>query len=547
MSGAMWVKQTLRPLIPDRLMARFRLAQHSRQVRTNVDVVLANSGEQRRWLGTTPDTYRVVEAPNPADVSESAREIETFGGDTERAIELLALPDAEVGVVARVARPAIVDRRRVEPRMEPIAIAASSEAIAEVGGPPSGPEALAGLLERLRHAGRRIALEPVVDDGSVDARRKDPIALPPVVILSAVPTHDVGGGSRATQLALEFTRRGNHVTYVALFGTQESLDLGLRFIHPNLEQTRADAFDPESLLSRVDGPGLVVVEIPARGYRAPVEALQAAGWSVLYDVIDDWSDPALGGEWYDAATEEWFAQTADHVTASATDLAKRMARWGLETVVVPNAVNTDLFSGDLHGEPPSDLPDSDGPIFGYVGSLYGEWFDWDALRRVSVSFPNARLVVIGDDKAGHPDMPDNVSFLGLKAQFELPPYVQRFDVGLLPFSVSDTTHAVSPLKVYEYLASGVPVAAPPLRALDGLEGVSVNDDLVEAVRQAFDDGPVDSASAIAEHSWRERVATMANLANLDPTQETTPVKIVTRPPTHYEKGSRLVKGTPLRR
>jgi glycosyltransferase involved in cell wall biosynthesis len=540
MSASMWIKQTLRPLIPDRLMARYRLTLHSRQVRTNVDVVLTEAGEQRRWLGTTPDTYRVIEALPAVDIREWDREIEVFGSDTDRTALLLAVPDAEVGVVARVAKPAIVDRRRVEPPMEPIAIAASSDAIAEVGGLPSGAKPLTGLLERLRDAGRRIALEPVVDGGPVDSQRKDPIASPPVVILSAVPLHDVGGGSRATQLALEFVRRGNHVTYVALYGTQESVDLGLRFIHPNLELIRADAFDPESLLSRADGPGLVVVEIPARDYRLPVEALQSAGWSVLYDVIDDWSDPALGGEWYDATTEEWFARTAGHVIASASDLANRMEEWGREAVVVPNAVNTDLFGGTRAGVTPPNFPDGDGPVFGYVGSLYGEWFDWDALRSVAVAFPGARLVVIGDDRAGHPDMPDNVSFLGLKAQFELPPYIQRFDVGLLPFAVSDTTHAVSPLKVYEYLASGIPVAAPPLRALKGLEGVVVNEDLVEAVRQALEDGAVDSASVVVQHSWRERVAAIADVVGLGPTRESAPMKTVLRPVTHYEKNARLV-------
>ena len=36
----LWVRKLLRPLIPDRLMARFRLAEHSRQVRTNIDVFL---------------------------------------------------------------------------------------------------------------------------------------------------------------------------------------------------------------------------------------------------------------------------------------------------------------------------------------------------------------------------------------------------------------------------------------------------------------------------------------------------------------------------
>ncbi|MEA3510512.1 MAG: glycosyltransferase [Actinomycetota bacterium] len=540
MSAAMWVKRTLRPLIPDQLMARYRLAQHSRQVRTNVDVVLKDPGEQRRWLGTTPDTYRVVGAPASINTHDPVREIEVFGSDTDRAVRLLDVPDAEVGVVARVAKPAIVDRRRTEPPMEPIAIAAPSEVISEVGGTPTGSEPLAGLLCRLRDAGRRVALEPVVETGPVDPRRHDPIALPPVVILSAVPMHDVGGGSRATQLALELVRRGNHVTYVALYGTQESVDLGLRFVHANLEQVRADVFDPGNLVSRVDTPGLVIVEIPARGYRPPVEVLQAAGWSVIYDVIDDWSDPALGGDWYDESTEVWFAGSADHVTASAADLAVRIEGLGTRAVLIPNAVNTDLFSGASEGGTPGDFPAGDGPVFGYVGSLYGQWFDWDALRRVALAFPDARIVVIGDDKAAHPTMPGNVSFLGLKAQFELPPYVGQFDVGLLPFAVTDTTHAVSPLKVYECLASGVPVAAPPLRALDGLEGVAVNDDLVAAVRQALDADAIDSASVIARHSWSERIAALAALVGLEPTPGSAPVKIVLRPVTHYEKNARLV-------
>ena len=37
---------------------------------------------------------------------------------------------------------------------------------------------------------------------------------------------------------------------------------------------------------------------------------------------------------------------------------------------------------------------------------------------------------------------DNISFLGLKAQFELPPYVRQFDVGLLPFVIADDRQSV---------------------------------------------------------------------------------------------------------
>jgi teichuronic acid biosynthesis glycosyltransferase TuaH len=103
------------------------------------------------------------------------------------------------------------------------------------------------------------------------------------------------------------------------------------------------------------------------------------------------------------------------------------------------------------------------------------------------------------------------------------------------------THAVSPLKVYEYLASGVPVAAPPLRALDGLDGVSVDEDLVEAVRRALDGDEPDAASVIDQHSWKERVAKIVDLAGVASTGESTSVRIVRRPATHYEKNARVVE------
>ncbi len=183
-------------------------------------------------------------------------------------------------------------------------------------------------------------------------------------------------------------------------------------------------------------------------------------------MIDDWSDPALGSEWYRPEVERDLITSSDRVIASAPDLVRRAAKMGAEADLIPNAVNGAIF-GVEHSPRPADLPTGE-TIIGYHGSLYGDWFDWEALRRVAEANPRAVVVLIGDDKSDHPTLPRNVHFLGLKAQSQLPAYVQRFDVGLIPFKIGDTTHAVSPLKAYEYLASGVPIAAPPLRALQGL-------------------------------------------------------------------------------
>jgi len=540
MNPAMRIKKLLRPMIPDGLMARYRLAQHSRQVRTNVDVVITDRKLRRRWLGTTPDTYRAVLPPAPEASPELAEAIEAYGTDVARAIELLAVPDAEVGVVARVAPPRIVGRRRVEPPMEPIAIAATAAVISEVGGAPPGSKPLQGLLARLRDAGRRLALLPIPAD-AVDARRSDPIPGPPVVILSAVPLNDIGGGSRGAQLAFAFLRAGFHVTYVAMHGTQESVDLGIRYVHPNLEQYRADDFDAQTTVRRSSRRGLALVEVPAAVYRGAVEALGANSWAVLYDSIDDWSDPALGGDWYNGSTERWMVEHADVVVGSAPDLIDRARRFGASAHLVPNAVNADVF-GPVVEERPHDLPSTNGPTLGYCGSLYGDWFDWDALRAVALDQPDAAVVVIGDDRGVRRDLPGNVAFLGLKVQGDLPAYVQRFDVGLLPFHVTETTHAVSPLKVYEYLASGVPVAAPPLRSLAGLDGVFQDVDLTAAVRRALAAPPPDRHVTLGLHSWRARVDDLIRISGLSPPEEeASPMIVVRRPPAHYGRPERDVK------
>ena len=184
------------------------------------------------------------------------------------------------------------------------------------------------------------------------------------------------------------------------------------------------------------------------------------------------------------------------------------------------------------GTRPPDLPE--GPLIGYHGSLYGDWFDWDGLRAVARANPDATVILIGEARGVPRDVPGNVLFLGLKAQGDLPAYVGRLDVGLVPFTVTPTTHAVSPLKVFEYLACGVPVAAPPLRALDGVDGVVLDADLVAAVAAARSGPRPDPDAAVRDHSWGARLATLFDATGETLADVTGPgVKITRRPVVHY--------------
>jgi hypothetical protein len=523
-------------------MARYRLVQHSRYSRVNVDVFLEDPSSARRWLDVTPDTYRVrLSLPTSGETTEFVTvQDESLPVDdalVNRAV--VALGDGEIGagVVGEVAGPGLAGRLRSEPTVGPRAIAVRSTVLDEVGGVPAGTHPLPGLLSRLRDAGHRIGLIPI-GSGDAPTGRSDSIDRDLVLILAAVPLHDIGGGARSTQLALEMVRRGRHVTLVSLYEAQESVDLGLRFIHPALEQFPVGRFDPHRLSGRARRPGLILIEAPADPLIQHAIALQQEGWAITYDMIDDWSDSALGGEWYRPGVERDLIAKADRVVASAPDLVRRVGAMGGEAELVPNAVNATVFGVETPPRP-ADFPEA-GTIIGYHGSLYGDWFDWGSLLEVAVANPEAALVLIGDARK-HPTLPSNVHMLGLKAQTDLPAYVQRFDVGMIPFRINDTTHAVSPLKAYEYLASGVPIAAPPLRSLEGLDGVFTNEDLRLAVMAALRGPRPDRSRALAEHSWQERVSRLIK-DGTDPATGT-PVRIVIRPVVHFDRAERLVDGT----
>lgn len=535
------IKTVARRVIPDSWIARFRLHQQSRHARVNLDVFTDQSGLAKAWLRVTPDTYRVRRSLPNGSAREDLAILQHPAikvPDTERDRIGRVLVDPEIGaaVVAQVGHPKIKGMYRTEPALGPVLIAAPLEHLAEVGVSPDSPPPLSDVYWRLRAAGHRIGVL-TVPEGHAAVVPESEIARDAVVILAMVPMHDVGGGARSSQLALEMIRQGFHVVLVNLFEADESVDLGLRFVHPNLEQIRLDDFDALQLAARCNRPGMVLAEAPHHQMNRVAFAMQDEGWEVVYDVIDDWSDNALGGGWFSVVDEKALVQRADRVIASAPDLVERIRIMRKPASLVPNAVNPDIFSVD-RARRPDDLPQAE-VILGYHGSLYGDWFDWDALLEVAEAFPKAAVVVIGDDKVKPIELPKNVVFLGLKPQIDLPGYVQHFDVGLIPFKVSPTTHAVSPLKVFEYLASGVPVAAPPLRPLAGLDGVYADYDLVPMVEKALAGPRPDRQAHLDAHSWSQRVGEIWPVDSRSAaTQPTSGATTVFRPVVHWPADQR---------
>lgn len=349
-----------------------------------------------------------------------------------------------------------------------------------------------------------------------------------VVILSGVSFTDIGGGQRATQLALELVRQGYKVVFVNLYpryGDQVQrvyFDVDLTL----LELYFMTDFDAAQLAQRYADTGLpftIVTEFPHPRFVPVVETLKQRmpRARYVYDYIDLW-DSSLGGEWYSADVELQLIARADLLVASARTLKEALEQKSQKPVhLLANAVNGHLFRGDVRLPRPEGLPEGR-PYVLYVGSLYGDWFDWDAVELAARELPGVDFVFIGDAAgvaraARLKERCPNALFLGPRAQRELPAYLQHADACLIPFRTdSAITKFVNPLKVYEYLAMGRPVAATNMAELVGMPGVFMPPagasfaQAVEAARQGhFDAARV--GAFVQDNTWTARIAALERL------------------------------------
>jgi glycosyltransferase involved in cell wall biosynthesis len=114
----------------------------------------------------------------------------------------------------------------------------------------------------------------------------------------------------------------------------------------------------------------------------------------------------------------------------------------------------------------------------------------------------------------------NIHLLGLRPYEALPQVLRGADAALIPYSLNELTASIFPMKVYEYLAAGLPVVATPLPSLAGVEGLVTADD-APATAAALDhllaeDGPearAERTRIAAGHSWDARIDEIAEALN----------------------------------
>jgi uncharacterized SAM-binding protein YcdF (DUF218 family)/glycosyltransferase involved in cell wall biosynthesis len=245
----------------------------------------------------------------------------------------------------------------------------------------------------------------------------------------------------------------------------------------------------------------------------------------IYYCIDDLASSSLAARRIVPSEQRLFRE-ADLVFVTSEALRRRAAMFSSRVHLFPFGVSFERFDQVRgHDEPPpDDLASLPRPIVGYVGGLH-QWVDQELIAATASQMPEASFAIIGPFQTDVSTLErcSNVKLFGQRPHPELPRYVKGFDVGIVPYKLTDYTANVYPTKLNEYLVMGIPVVATDLAEIrrfnaehGGIVAVAADaNGFASAVRAALVPTPaatVDQRVAVAHaNSWHSRIAAMKRL------------------------------------
>ena len=315
---------------------------------------------------------------------------------------------------------------------------------------------------------------------------------------------------------------------------------GVRRVHPSIVQiTPLVIPGATSTLLRYVHRRLLIAQI-----RRAIRSIPGAGrrpvqiWSFAPDVpylvgefgeecfvyycVDEYSQ-FDGFNTFDITTaENELIDRADVVVTTSEQLFTTKRALRPDVILMRHGVDFNHFARAWREPPPRppDLASIHGPLFGFFGLIH-HWIDRALIAEVARLRPDYSFMLIGEAKVDVSELEKlpNVLLTGRRAYENLPAYCAAFDAALLPFVRSSMTRNINPIKMYEYLASGLPVVSTDLPEARRYTGPITITTTPRGFAKACDDALADDypgrrkdlSRVVESESWSSKVRCLSDL------------------------------------
>ena len=232
-----------------------------------------------------------------------------------------------------------------------------------------------------------------------------------------------------------------------------------------------------------------------------VEYLKSIGYKIVYEYFDELSKdifPNLSDE--SIKRHHMFLKDKEVlIVATAQNLYSKATAHRTENVILSkNAVCLEDWIIDEDNYTPKEMLDivaSRKKIIGFYGS-FAPWIDYEYIKHLAKEMPDCNIVMIGYDyewgkgafaKSRISELP-NVHIINSQPYNKLKYFSQFFDVAMIPFRIYEVTNSVSPVKLFEFMAQGIPVVTsdmPECRLYDSCLIAKSKEEFVEKIKYAL--------------------------------------------------------------
>lgn len=211
---------------------------------------------------------------------------------------------------------------------------------------------------------------------------------------------------------------------------------------------------------------------------------------LIYEYIDELEIFHMYGPEMEKDHQE-LLQKADTTVCTATKLFEQVKGKAKNPIISTNAGDYDFFANTKQFEVNDLIKEkikNYDCILGYYGAV-AKWYDYELIKKVSSMKKNWLWVIVGInydgtlDKSGILDI-ENVLYIPPQPYKSLPSFLKAFDIATIPFVINEITLSTSPVKLFEYMASGKPIIASKMPECLKYESVKTYSDANEFVMHA---------------------------------------------------------------